>query len=193
MNGSYECSWRDRRAPAWCATLCCALSQKDWLILVLPSYNNMLSKIVIFISTMTTTREAKRQRETQPDVNEIMIIARRLWQRNPFLQYTAQQEDRSFRETYGCNPMVVNEAWRLLAANDLVPANASIEHLLWTLSFMKSYNTRRNISTLCGGADAGTINTYAFAFIEALADLESLLVCCFCLATLNILVPLSLY
>lgn len=121
-------------------------------------------------------REPKRQRESQPDVHEIMVIARRLWLRNPFFQYSSQQEDRDFRETFGCNCMVVLAAWNLLSNNDLVPANAGIEQLLWTHIFMKSYNTRRDLSTLCGGADAGTITSHAFAFIDALASLEHILV-----------------
>ena len=132
------------------------------------------------VTMMEQQRDVKRQRELQPDVNEILTIAKRLWQKRPFVPYSTQQIDRDFREAYGCSPMVVLEAWQLLVANDLVVPNGSIEHLLWTFSFMKSYNTRRNMSTLCGGADSGTINHYAFAFIDALALLEPLLVsCCF--------------
>ena len=136
-------------------------------------YKNNTNTAVIMADN---ERDGKRQRETQPDVKEIMIIARRLWRRNPFAQYSAQQEDRDFRESFGCTPMVVLAAWNLLAADDLIPENGSLEHLLWTLAFMKSYNTRRNLSMLCGGADPGTIQKYAFAFIERLADLEPLLV-----------------
>ena len=122
-------------------------------------------------------QRAKRQREVQPTVADILLVARRMWQRrNPHQRSTAQQEDRDFRESFGCGPFVALTAWNLLCSHGLLPPNGTIEHLLWTLSFLKSYGKTLAHKAFCGGQDAQTIRKWVWLFIEALSDLEPSLV-----------------
>ena len=120
-----------------------------------------------------TEREPKRARDVQPEVADVMLVARKMWQRkDPFLRATAQQEDRNFRSSFGCGPFVALRAWTMLSDQYLVPEKGTLEHFLWTLSFMKVYGKTRDMQTLCGGADPSTIRKRVWLFIEAIADLE---------------------
>ncbi len=59
-------------------------------------------------------------------------------------------EECAFREFFGTSPLVATVLWNTMAlvatvlwntmvARDIVPAEGEINHLLWTLHFMKAY------------------------------------------------------
>ena len=86
------------------------------------------------------------------------------------------EEFTDFRSSYGCAPSVVCILWEYLVDTGNLPEGGALEHLMWTLCFMKTYTKAKELSVLCGGADKKTIRKWAWQFIEALSDLESLIV-----------------
>ena len=126
----------------------------------------------------TTGRGTKRARITpEPaSVEDVMYLARTMWRRdNPHQRSSAQQEDRDFRETFGKGPFVAHTTWTMLVAHDLVPENGELEHLRWTMMFVKQYFKTRAMKTACN-VDSKTIKKYVWPFLSAIADLEGYLV-----------------
>ncbi len=56
---------------------------------------------------------------------------------------TAAREDRRFREHFGAPFTIVQMVWDMLVEGGLLPKNSKPKHLLWTLYFLKCYDTRR--------------------------------------------------
>ena len=69
----------------------------------------------------------------------------------------------------------------MLRTTDLMPAGVTFEHLLWTLMFMKIYGGQKPLCSLAGGIDPETVWTWTWAFIDAIASLELLVVSLFVL------------
>jgi len=115
----------------------------------------------------------KRQRETRPDVSDVMHYARITWRQNdPLKPMAASTEVRDFREFFGCLPSIFLALWNLLYTVGYLPEGGTIEHLLWTLMFMKIYPKRKQMSVLCDGADKDTWSKWVFTFLDAIAYLE---------------------
>jgi len=120
-----------------------------------------------------TDADRKRQRETRPDTSDVMYYARRIWRRDdPLKAMAPSTEVRDFREFFGCLPTIFLALWNLLYTLDLLPEGGTIEHLLWTLMFMKIYPKRKQMSALCGGVDKDTWAKWVFIFLDAIAYLE---------------------
>jgi hypothetical protein len=62
----------------------------------------------------------------------------------------AQQEDAIFCESFGCCPLVALAAWSMLEKQGHMPPGGTIEHLLWTLQFIKVCGETHTICRLCG-------------------------------------------
>ena len=60
----------------------------------------------------------------------------------------------------------------MLMHHELVPENGELEHLLWTMMFCKEYRKTKRLKTACN-ADSKTIKKYCWAFIDAVADMET--------------------
>ena len=117
--------------------------------------------------------DRKRQRETRPSTEDVMYYARRIWRRDdPLKPMAASTEVRDFREFFGCLPGIFLALWNLLYTMNYLPENGTIEHLLWTLMFMKIYPKRKAMSVLCGGVDKDTWAKWVFIFLDAIACLE---------------------
>jgi len=71
------------------------------------------------------------------------------------------QEDRDFRETFGCGPFAVLEAWKKLNEFDLLPEGGTIKNMLWALCFCKMHTKTKAMCTLWGGTDAKTLHKWA--------------------------------
>ena len=122
---------------------------------------------------------AKRQRTVRPTAHDILLAGRKLWLRdtqNPYVASTTQQEDRKFREWFGCGPLVALATWNMLLVQELLPADGTLEHFLWTLMFMKQYQKTELMCRLCGGIDPKTLEKWVWAFIDAISCLESFVV-----------------
>jgi hypothetical protein len=59
-----------------------------------------------------------------------------------------------------------------MSTQDVVPDGGKIEHLLWTLMFLKLYSKQASLCSLAGGVDKETYRTWCWRFIEAIVVLE---------------------
>jgi hypothetical protein len=121
-------------------------------------------------------RNNKRQRPVRPEVQDFLRLAREIWSREPYKARTTQTEDRDFREHFGCGVLVALSLWGLLLTTDLLPDGGTIDHLLWTLLFMKTYAKQKTMCSLCGGIDPQTFQKWVSQFIEAISSLEPMVV-----------------
>ena len=69
----------------------------------------------------------------------------------------------------------------MLRTTVLMPGGGIFEHLLWTLMFMKIYGEQNPLCSLAGGINPETYLTWTWAFIDAIASLEPLVVSLFLL------------
>jgi hypothetical protein len=53
-----------------------------------------------------------------------------------------------FRAFFGFGPKVTARIWNTLTAQELVPEGGRVVHLLWTLCFLKLYDTEAVLSTI---------------------------------------------
>jgi hypothetical protein len=61
---------------------------------------------------------------------------------------------RRFRGHFGCSPEVAAKLWFLCdPENEPFPEGANVEHLLWTLIFIKVYPPQSVCSSFAGGVD----------------------------------------
>ena len=121
-------------------------------------------------------RNNKRLRETPPEQEDVMRLARIIWRRkNEYQAQATASEDRDFRSTFGCSAAVTLIVWSLLFTMDLVPSGGTLEHLLWTLMFLKVCAKETVLSSLCG-ADRQTVAKWVWLFLDAIASLEPSLV-----------------
>ena len=79
-----------------------------------------------------------------------------MWRRDWYkVQYIATQECQFF-DTYDITRNIYLGLQIMLTPIDIVPGCGSINHLLWTLVFMKIYLKYNTISMICGGVDHKT-------------------------------------
>jgi len=65
-------------------------------------------------------REAKRQRETEPQPDDFLMLGLDL-QNKSDRRGTSASAERNFREFFGASTVVVAVLWRMLSEYDLVP------------------------------------------------------------------------
>jgi hypothetical protein len=121
-------------------------------------------------------RQNKRQRPVRPEVQDLLRLARIVWSRDPSKARTTQTEDRDFREHFGCGVLVALALWGMSLTTDLLPDDGTLEHLLWTLLFMKTHNEQKTLCSLCGGADPKQFKNWVELFAEAISYLEPMVV-----------------
>jgi hypothetical protein len=121
-------------------------------------------------------RQNKRQRPVRPEVQDLLRLARIIWSRDPSKARTTQTEDRDFREHFGCGVLVALALWGMSLAADLLPDDGTLEHLLWTLLFMKTCNKQKTLCSLCGGIDPKKFKNWVELFVEAISYLEPMVV-----------------
>ena len=106
-------------------------------------------------------QQRKRQRPTKPDLNDVLDAARVIWRREN-KQGATQLEDAKFRHHFGCGAAVCLALWSMLVTTDLLPPDAALHHLLWTLMFMKIYNATA-VCNMAGGIDRKTLDKWVWA------------------------------
>ena len=116
--------------------------------------------------------ERKRLRPCRPEASDVLFHARMIWGRDPYKDRSTQSEDRDFREYFGCGPLVALALWNLLVTTDLIPLGGTLDHLLWTLMFLKLYTKEGPLCNLAGGVDRKTLSKWVWLFICAIAQLE---------------------
>ena len=102
----------------------------------------------------------KRQRPVRPEVQDLLSLARIIWSRDPSKARTTQTEDRDFGEHIGCGVLVALTLWGMLLTTDLLLNDGTLQHLLWTLLFMKVHGKQKKMCLLCGGMDPKTFKNW---------------------------------
>ena len=74
------------------------------------------------------------------------------------------------------NPRVTVALWKMMNEYDFIPPEGEINHLLWTLHFLKAYPKQGTVCSTaggsCGAIDPKTLRKYMWPFIHAIAALE---------------------
>ena len=131
-------------------------------------------QIVVTMDAQPTRK--KRLRPTKITTDDVLRQARDVWRRNPDKARSAETEDRVFREHFGCSVLVFIVLWNMLVTTNVLPEGGMIEHLLWTLLFLKEYAKQHVLCSMCGGVDKDTFREWVWKFIFAIVELEPLVV-----------------
>ena len=81
------------------------------------------------------------------------------------------EEDRQFRQYFGCGLIVAASLWMKLNKTGKLPKNGAIKHLLWALAFLKIYSNEITLTSMAK-VDAKTWRPVVWSFIEAICALE---------------------
>ena len=118
---------------------------------------------------------AKRAREsvTRLVLSDAMRLAREMWYpTTPYKQRPEAEEDRDFREWFGCGANVCILTYNLLIDSGYLPLGGELRHLLWSLLYWKSDGKKRTLAKMCGGISKDTLRKWARLFAEAVSALE---------------------
>ena len=136
----------------------------------------------IATTVVMSTRGAKRKKETMVEVEDFYRVGKEMQNRSGTNIGAINNEDRRFRESFGCGAHVALALWLLLIEYTCLPEGGMILHMLWALHFMKVYPRQDGGSSAAGGSsgaiDPKTWRKYLWPFIEAIAYLEQFLVSC---------------
>jgi hypothetical protein len=102
-------------------------------------------------------RENKRQHPVRPKAQDLLRLARAIWSGDPDQARSTQTEDHDFIEQFGCVVLAALSLWGMLLTTASLPDGGTLEQLLWTLLFMKTYAKQKTLCSLCGGIDPQTL------------------------------------
>jgi hypothetical protein len=71
-----------------------------------------------------------------------------IMENDPFKHKAPQEEDQSYRALFGCGPEVTLDLWNRLVDVGILPDDATIKHLLWTLMYCKQYGKWKTMRKL---------------------------------------------
>ena len=95
--------------------------------------------------------EQKKQRMSEPTVEDIMGFGREMMNRGDKRVGATMTEDKRFREFFGCGALVALVLWKLLVQHALLPPGACIVHMLWALTFLKTHGKETDLAAKAGG------------------------------------------
>ncbi len=123
--------------------------------------------------------QAKRARAAVPPVlQDLMHHARLILENNrPFkMRRASLEEDQSFWALFGCGPKIAFILWNKLvaktASGSLLPEQAEMKHLLWTLMYCKQWYGKWKTMRKLTNTDPKTLRKWIAVFYEAIAFLE---------------------
>jgi hypothetical protein len=103
----------------------------------------------------------------------------------PFARKRPVEKDKSFKEHFGCRSIVVAMAWQLMQQHTMheTPDAFELKHLLWALTFLKTYSVEGIRASL---ASSGTdkrpnekiVRDWCWIALECLASIEPYVVSC---------------
>lgn len=104
-------------------------------------------------------------------VEDVMYYGRLVMNNDPFKEHVPREEDDNFRALFGCGPQVCLVVWNKLVGSELVPDGGTMQHLLWTLMYHKTYATWKTMRKLTK-TDPKTLRKWIGAFWNAFSLLE---------------------
>jgi hypothetical protein len=121
---------------------------------------------------------SKRIRETPVDLEAIERAAEEVVG-VPFARKSEDAKDKLFRQHFGCSTTVAFNAWDLIQqyTTHEAPDGLEIKHLLWALTFLKTYAVEGIRSSLAGVGtgnrpDERTVRDWCWIVLACLANLE---------------------
>jgi hypothetical protein len=124
----------------------------------------------------TNNNNNKRMRGDKVSIDDVLRKAREIWRRDPDKERSIQTEELEFRQFFGCGLVVFLNLWNLLTMMDFVPPGGTIEHLLWTLMFLKTYANQKVLCTLAGSVSDETFRKWTWNFVDGIVKLEDAVV-----------------
>ena len=123
----------------------------------------------------------KRARAVDVSLLHVWHYARLIMHNDPFKERAPQDEEERFRALFGCGPYIVLLLWKLLGEHDLLPPedgsqDSLMSQLLWTLMYCKTYAKWKTMKILSAGKDPKTMRKAIRRFLEAIEQLESVVV-----------------
>jgi hypothetical protein len=114
---------------------------------------------------------SKRRREAQATVEDIMHYGRLVMNNDPFKQHAPREEDSNFRAIFGCRPQVSLVLYNKLVASELLPEGGTMQHMLWTLMYHKTYAKWKTMRKLTK-TDPKTLRKWINCFSYSISLLE---------------------
>lgn len=84
---------------------------------------------------------------------------------------SGKKYEERWRSHFGASPLVCSDVWHRLDPTSL-PAGSKVDHLLWALLLLKTYQTESVCCSLVGGVDEQTWRRWSWFFVDALSYLE---------------------
>jgi AraC-like DNA-binding protein len=78
---------------------------------------------------------------------------------------------RRFRSLFGCSPKVLTALFNTLLKQNLISTSAKVQHLMWALAFLKSYNTESYFAMTYRVSEK-TIRKWIWFFLERISQLD---------------------
>jgi len=94
----------------------------------------------------------------------------RFLNRSAHFKYRKNTSIRTFKQNFGCSPLVLMKCWDLLCGHSSLRGKKPI-HLLWTCLFLKVY-AKESINATMAGCDEKTFRKHTWDMIYAISDLE---------------------
>jgi hypothetical protein len=79
--------------------------------------------------------------------------------------------NRRFRSFFGCSSRVATALWNRARKKKLLPVDFAPKHMLWTLAFMKLYDSEEVLAAICR-CDAKTFRKWVWKGVDILGDLD---------------------
>ena len=132
------------------------------------------------VSESSANDDDKQYAPGHMPVPDFEALARDIQNRASHHVGAATTETRHFREFFGTSVLVVEKTWELLERDSLLPEGGFPKHLLWALHFMKVYPKQSPgcsaVGASAGAVDPKTHRKWVWAFIDAVANLDNVVV-----------------
>ena len=82
---------------------------------------------------------------------------------------------RRFRSWFGTDPLIVHLIWKILYESCWLFKAYSVKpiHLLWSLHFLKNYETESENASIYGCVDEKTVRKWVWFYVQGISELAS--------------------
>ena len=99
-----------------------------------------------------------------------------MWKQHEYKHRDFTTEETEFISFFGCPVGVSLTLWALLDRNDYIPDGGQLEHMLWSLMFLKVYAKLKVLCSIAGGIDKETYMNWVWQFLESIVLLQEFVV-----------------
>jgi len=100
---------------------------------------------------------------------EVLLEASRIVQKR--INIETLWGKRQFISMFGCTLDIVMIVWRKLVLQEMLPDDARVKHLLWTLAFLKVYGSEYVMASMFRCTEK-TMRKWVWLFIDKMSSLE---------------------